>query len=49
MSYCSFVNINLIVIATIVALIAEKVDFIVVILNEFQTERLIPTKWENIE
>jgi hypothetical protein len=49
MSYCSFVNVNLIVIATIVALISEKVDFIVVMLIEFQTERLIPTKGENIE
>jgi hypothetical protein len=40
---------NLEVIATFVALIAPKVDLVIVLLDEFEAERLVPALGEHVE
>ena len=49
MSNCSRISEDLVIVATRLALITEKVDFIIVFLNELQAVAFVPALGENIE
>lgn len=45
----SWVFVNFMIVSSFVALVSEKVDFIVLFLNELKAERFVPPFWEHIE
>ena len=49
MANCALVKPDLVVVATIIALISPEVDLIVVVLNELEAEGLVPALREDIE
>lgn len=43
------VLVDLMIIATLVALVSEEVDNIILVLNVLEAERFVPPLWENVE
>ena len=49
MSDASLVDVDLEVIASFKTLVAEEMDFVILALDELQTETLVPPLWEHIK
>ena len=43
------VFVNLMVVSSLIALVSEEVDFIVLLLNVLEAERFVPPLWEDVK